>query len=377
MTQTIRPLVEYLAEVPDPRHPQGIRHPLTPILCLCCVALMSGAKNPKAIANWWKNRQDLGPFLKRLGFTKTYGPSKSTLYRVLSDVPIETLEAQLNRWAEENLADLPLAPDELEAMSVDGKTLRGSRKQGATSTHLLSVFSQRLGLTLKQLGVDDKTNEIGAMPELLIDLIIEGRVFTMDALLTQRSVAQALVEGGGDYVMIAKDNQPTLHANIERLFARPDAVDLIDDYDATVDQGHGRIEVRTLRTSTALQDTLDWPGQQQVFCLDRQTMIVKTGEVRAETVYGVTSLAPHRAGAAQLQGLVRGQWGIENRSHWVRDVTFGEDLSQVRRGCLPQVMAALRNCVIGMLRLLDFRFVPDAFDYFAARSSEALDAVGC
>lgn len=377
MTIAIRPLANYLAQIADPRDPRGVRHPLVAILCLCCVAMMSGAKNPKAMAQWWTNRQDLGPFLKRLGFTKSYGPSQATLYRVLAVVSIATLGAALHQWAEENLTDLPPVSDELEGIAVDGKTLRGSRKQGADNTHLLSAFSHRLGLTLHQLAVEDKTNEIGAMPDLLADLVIADRVFTMDALLTQRQVAQTIDDGQGDYVMLVKDNQPTLRADIEYLFAEPDAEEFIEHSATTVDKGHGRLEVRTLQTSTALNDYLDWPGFQQVFRLDRKTTILKTGDIRTQTVYGLTSLLPQQVDAAQLLALTRGQWSIENRSHWVRDVTFGEDLSQARKGCLPQVMAALRNAVIGLLRLLGFRFTPDAFDYFAARSLEALDAIGC
>jgi len=374
MIKTIRPLVEYLAEIRDPRKAKGLRHPLVAILCLCCVAMMSGAKNPKAIANWWKDHQDLGPFIKRLGFTKPYGPSKSTLYRVLSLVPIGCLEAKLQQWAEENLADIPQSAGELKAVAVDGKTLRGSRQQGAKDSHLLSAFTHRLGLTLGQLAVADKTNEIGAIPDLLASLIIEGHVFTMDALLTQREIAQTIVDRKGDYVMIVKDNQPTLRANIELLFADQE---FVEDRSITTDKGHGRLEVRTLETSSALNGYLDWPGLKQVFRLDRKTTILKTGEVRMETVYGLTSLAAQRAGAAQLQKLVRGHWGIENRSFWVRDVTFGEDKSQVRRGSLPQVMAALRNQVINLLRLCRFQWIPDAFGYFAAHPEEALAVIGC
>ena len=378
MSITVRPLAEYLAEIPDPRNAKGLRHPLVAILCLCCVALMSGAKNPKAIANWWKNRRDLGPFLKRLGFTKSYGPSKSTLYRVLSFVPVKILEAKLTQWAEENLANMPPVSGQLEGVAVDGKTLRGSQKQRAEVSHLLSALSQRLGLTLKQVAVDDGTNEISAMPDLLADFIIEGRVFTMDALLTQRKIAQTIVEGRGDYVMVVKDNQPRLRDDIETLFADPDApLVFVDDHATTVDKGHGRLERRSLQTSSALNDYLDWPGVHQVFRLDRQRTILKTGEVRTQTVYGITSLSGQRANADQLLGLVRGQWYIENGSHWIRDVTFGEDHSQVRSGHLPQAMAALRNCVISLLHLLHFRFVPDAFDYFAARSLEALAVIGC
>jgi len=376
--QVIPPLKDYLVELDDPRHAKGVRHPLTAILCLCCTAMLAGAKNPEAIADWWRDRQDLGPFLSKLGFTRDYGPGKSTIYRVLALIPPATLETAISRWAEAVLAVLPPAqPGELEVVNIDGKTLRGSKKQGAPNTHLLSALSQRLGITLGQTGVDDKTNEIGAMSAFLTDLVITGRVFTTDALHTQTAMSRAVVDGGGDYVMIVKDNQPTLRADLETLFAAPGAADFIDGQTLTVNKGHGRLEKRLIQTSTALNDFIIWPGAQQVFRLDRHTVILKTGEVRTDTVYGITSLSPDRADSDRLLKVVRGHWNIENRSHWVRDVTFGEDGSQVRTGHLPQIMATLRNCTIGLLRLLGFSSIPKGLNFFAARSYEALAAVGC
>lgn len=377
MKAKIRPLSDYFATISDPRKAKGLRHPLVAILNLCCVAMMCGAKTPKAIANWWRNRRGHRGLLKRLGFTKAYGPSKSTIYEVLALVTVEGFEAGVNQWIEDNFSEWPAAQDgQLEGVAVDGKTLRGSRKQWANNAHLLSALSHRLGVTLRQLGVDDKTNEIGTMTEFLVDMVMEGRVFTMDALLTQREIAQTIIDGRGDYVMIVKENQPTLYADLQFLFAEPGAAPFIHDQITVPNKGHGRIEQRTLCTSLDLNDLVDWPGLQQVFRLDRKTIIQKTGQIRTETVYGITSLPPHQANATQLLTLTRGHWSIENRSHWVRDVTFGEDKSQVRRGNLPQMMAALRNCVINLVRLHNFRFIPDAFDYFAACPFEALDAIG-
>jgi len=379
MTREIRPLHPYLAEIEDPRKLKGLRHSLVAILSLCVVALMCGAKNPRLVAVWWKNRKDLGPLLERLGFTKGYGASKSTLYRVLSKTVVKQLETKINKWIEANLADLPLPDGEelLEGVAIDGKELRGSRQQGASNTHLLGAISHRLGLVLAQLAVEDKTNEIGAMPEFLVGLILKGRVFTTDALLTQRKVAQTIVDNGGDYVFIVKDNHPTLREDLETLFAEPGAEPFIHDQVTTVNAGHGRIERRTLRTSLEMNDFLDWPGLQQVFRLDRKTTIKKTGVVREETVHGISSLSPDRADAVCLLTLTRQHWVIENRLHWVRDVTFGEDASQARMGNLPQVMAALRNCAINLLRLHNFSLIPDGFDYFAAYPFEALAAIGC
>ena len=117
-----------------------------------------------------------------------------------------------------------------------------------------------------------------------------------------------------------------------------------------MDKGHGRLEWRRLAASAALRGYLEWPGAGQVFRIDRRVVLRRTGLVREEVVYGVTSLTPQRADPAALLRLVRRHWAIENRAHWVRDVTFDEDRSQVRVGSIPQVMAALRNATIGVLR---------------------------
>src|SRR5215475_11069509 len=145
---------------------------------------------------------------------------------------------------------------------------------------------------------------------------------------------------------------------------------------ATLDLGHSRIEQRGLRTSDVLMGYSDWPGLAQVFRLERQVIIKKTGEVREEVVAGVTSLTPERADAAQLLALVRGHWSIENRSHWVRDVTFDEDRSQVRCGNIPQVMAALRNTVVGLMRWAGETNVAAACRRFAAQPQAALHLIG-
>ena len=378
MTITLPPLSRYLAEISDVRHAKGLRHPLLAILQLCCVAMLAGARLPNNIATWWDNRRDQPGLLERLGFRRGYGPSKSTLYRVLSQVLVAELERQLCRWIEDCLAQMLPDATALEAVAVDGKKQRGSQRQGAEVAYLLSALSQRLGVTLGQVAIPLATNEIGAMPDLLVSLVIEGRVFTMDALHTQRDTAQTLVDNHGDYVMLVKENQFQLHDAIALLFNNPDTALFVEGQAASTGKAHGRLETRTLQTSSALNDYLDWPGLQQIFRLDRKTIRLNTGEVSTETVYGLTSLSAQRADADALLTLTRGQWSIENRCHWVRDVTFGEDQSQVRKGQLPHVMAALRNTVISLLRLLHpARFIPDALDFFAAHPLEALAAIGC
>src|SRR3989454_7433537 len=298
-------------------------------------------------------------------------PCAATRHTVFRHVDRDDLEAKLGTWAEQVVVSTPAAPSAGEAaVALDGKTLRGSRKQGAPGVHLLSALSHRLGLTLAQQAVDDKTNEITQVETVLRQLVLEGRVLTMDALLTQRHVAQTIVDAGGDYVMIVKDNQPQLRADIELVFTLPPTGDH-QETARTVDIGHGRIEQRNITTREALAGYSDWPGLAQVFEVGRHVITKKTGTERTEVVYGVTSLSSKRATPGRVLELVRGHWAIENKSHWVRDVTFDEDRSQVRCGNIPQVMAALRNTAIGLLRWAGHTNIAAACRPVAAQTPQA------
>src|ERR1041384_4707487 len=199
MIPQVRPLIEVLAEIPDCRTNRGKRHPLTAILALACSAMLCGYRSYTAIAEWGRNYG--GHLMQALGFTRR-SPCAATLHTILRGLDREMFEAHVGAWIEELLAETPPSPDLMEAMAVDGKTLRGSKKQGAPGAHLLSALAPRLGLTLAQHAVADKTNAIPAALELLRHLVLTGRVVQMDALLTQRAIAQQIVDKGGDYVMV-------------------------------------------------------------------------------------------------------------------------------------------------------------------------------
>jgi hypothetical protein len=219
MSGTCRPLIEVLAAVPDRRGRRGRRHPLPALLALACAATLCGARSYSAIAEWGRHA---GTELTRaLGFTHQTLPCAATFFLVFRRLDWQHLEAVLGTWADEVLRVLPPPEGDLEAIALDGKTLRGSRRQGAPAVHLLAAVSHRLGLTLGQQAVDDRTNAIPVAPVLLRGLVLEGRVVTMDALLTQREIAQTVLDGGGDYVMVAKGNQPLLAQDIAELFASP------------------------------------------------------------------------------------------------------------------------------------------------------------
>lgn len=371
----IPPLLVILAQVPDFRQAQGRRYPLLPVLTLACVAMLAGYRTVSAMAEWGDHYG--APWLPRLGFPTTRFPSQSTLHRIFKGLDAPAFEAVVAQWAEAVLTapalpPLPDLPMALEAVALDGKTLRGSRKQGAPGAHLLSALSQRLGVVLGQVAVDDKTNEIPATQELLAQLVLRGRVITGDALLTQREIAQTIGEAQGDYLLVVKDNQSALRADIELVFAAAAVLGDTIQTTQTVALTGGRVEHRVLRTSTALVGYSDWPYLQQVLQITRTVVIKRTGRQRQEVAYAVTSLRPEQATPAQLLTVWQTHWHIENKLHWVRDVTFAEDRSQVRAGRAHQILAALRNTLIGCLRVNEVTNIAQALRHYAAQPGEAL-----
>ncbi len=187
-----RPLVEVLAEVPDVRKSQGRRYELGPVLALACAAMLCGYTGYVAMADWGKNYgQELA---QALGFKNGKTPAVGTLFNIFSQLEKRALEEKLAQWARSVLAQLPTTQ---KAIAIDGKRLNGSANQGACDAHLLSAVGHDLGLTLFQVAVDDKTNEITAVHDVLRSLVLEGKVVTVDALLTQKKIARTIVEKGG------------------------------------------------------------------------------------------------------------------------------------------------------------------------------------
>lgn len=370
MPAPIIPLIKVLVEIPDFRKSRGKRHPLAAILALACAAVLCGARSYTAMADWGRN------YGQALGFRHAKTPCAATLHTIFRHLDVALFESKLRQWAEQVLRACPACQDQDEAIAIDGKTLRGSQKQGAPGTHLLSALSHRLALTLAQQPVDDRTNETFAIEDLLDVLVLKGRIVTVDALHTQRFIAQTILDWEADYVMLVKENHPAMLADIQLLFQELRGVADTITQAESVDAGHGRIERRQLIASTALADYLNWPGLQQVYRLERTVTTKKTGKQRHEVVFGMTSLPSTRADAARLLRLVRHHWHIENKSHWVRDVTFDEDRSQVRCGAIPEFMAALRNLAIGLMRLAGHQNIAAASRRFAAQPWAALALLG-
>lgn len=372
-------LYAYLAQVPDHRDPRGVRHPLVAVLALVCCALLCGARHLTAIAEWGRNHP--GALTAALGFTRPRTPACSTLHGVLQGLARPALEAQSRAWVaavEEYLARATPALGE-EALALDGKTLRGALKLEADVTALVTALGHRLGLTAGAVEVRDG-DEIAAVETLLKQLVRPGTVVTVDALHTQRDTAQLVVGQGGHYLMTVKGNQPDLHAAIQTLFAPEHAADQDRVSVWDTDTGHGRIESRWLQTLPVLPEAplalRTRPGAAQVFVVARQTWKRKQRVAHQEVVYGITSLTREQAGPEDLLRLVRGHWRIEVRSHYIRDVTYGEDACLVRTGKLPQVLAVLRTAVISRFRMDGVTNIAKETRRLAAQAADCLRLLG-
>jgi predicted transposase YbfD/YdcC len=250
-TWKVPSLRDALADVPDFRQASGRRYELLPVLLLCCVAILCGARSQSAIAEWGSNYGER--WLARLGIKRRRGPSQPTLHRIFKGLDHQSLEQAVSGWVEEVVRAHPAPTVALEGLAIDGKSLRGSAGQGALQSHLLSVLSHRLGVVLAQLAVSDKSHELGHLEPLLEAIVLDGRVVTCDALHTHRDVARKILSGGGDYLLPVKDNQPTLREDIELVFAHAETLADTITVAQTTDQHGDRIETRRLQTSTALQ----------------------------------------------------------------------------------------------------------------------------
>jgi len=363
---------QQLKGIPDLRKARGKRHSVVTVLAIAICAMLSGSKHYNSIWEW--TRRASQSMLKRLGCRyheekKRYiPPSEPTIRRILQSVPAEEVEKVLNEWVKK----LGLEKDD-SAIAIDGKVLRGSEGNDGKKTILVSAVLHQTGVTLNQVKVAPKSNEITAVEPLLKGIEIEGRVLTFDALHTQVKTARYIVEEKkAHYMFTVKGNQPGLKADIEQLEMekrRP-------DYETT-EKGHGRLETRRIWVSSALNDYLDFPYVGQVICIQRQVYQCKKKTERIETVYGITDLNPSQASAEQILKMNRGHWAIENRSHYVRDVTFGEDSSQIRTGSGPQVIACLRNFAIGTLRVIKkAKNIASALRELAAKPHLSLRLVG-
>jgi predicted transposase YbfD/YdcC len=360
-------LVAALATVPDPRARRGIRHRLVTVLALAVCAVLAGARSYVAISEW---AHDL-PLGVRIRLGLTVGrstPSESAIRRILQKVDPEALDRAVSDWliARANPATpdpaQPSAPEQNagsatariaapppRVIAVDGKSARGARLADERAVHLLAALDTSSGIVLGQSVVDGKTNEITAFAPLLDRVDITDAIITADALHTQDEHARYLHRRGAHYVFIVKGNRPRLHQQLAGLPWRD-----IPAVDLTQDAGHGRRESRTLKLAVvrnAVTGGILFPHAQLAVQIVRRRRPATSRRWHSVTVYAVTDLSWQQIRADQLAEAIREHWHVENRLHWIRDVTFAEDLSQIRSGHGPANMATLRNLALSRHRI--------------------------
>jgi predicted transposase YbfD/YdcC len=332
-------LLAALAAVPDPRKTRGRRHRLVTVLAVSVCAVLAGARFYVAIAEW---AHDLPVSVRlRLGIGRR-APSESTIRRILQAVDLDSLDAALSSWLSSRVP--PARPGRMRVVAVDGKTARGARTDEHTQVHLLAAFDPAPGTVLGQTQVESKSNEITAFAPLLDRLDLTDVLLTADALHTQRGHAEYLHARGGHYLLIAKPNQPKLHAQLVGLPWQQIPVAAEDR-----DRGHGRVETRRVKITT-VGAGIGFPHARLAVQIVRRRRPISSTRWSSETVYAITSLPWRQARADLVADALRGHWRIE-ALHWIRDVTFGEDLSQIRTDNGPAAMATLRNFAVSRHRL--------------------------
>lgn len=362
-----------LQTLQDSRKPKGLRYQLVNILVMMVLAKICGEDTPSGIADWVKYRgEQIRAWLK---LKRKSMPHHSTYRRISADIiEVEILE----QIASELLSDKKYFGKQV-LLSMDGKVLRGTLDAAQNGTYLLAAYLPTEGIVLMEVAIAGKGSEIPAAPQLLKKVDLRDMVVMGDALHTQREASIMIVESGGEYIWVAKGNQPQMEENI-RLWFEPDPdpipgmANLPKDFEVAtqISKGHGRLEERTLTVSSQLKDFLGWPYLEQVFKLQRRFTFLKTGEIQEQTIYGFTSLSRDEIAPARLLQLTRSYWGIENGLHYRRDVTLHEDRTRMTKGKMAQVMACLNNLVLGLLiGKRKYRYLPAARRYFDAHPNQA------
>jgi predicted transposase YbfD/YdcC len=343
-----QPKISFLAQfeaLRDPRQTAKVLYPLREILLLVFCATVGGMEDFVEIAMWGDDH--LG-FLRRFLPFERGIPSHDTLTEVIAAVDPEQFKLCFAAWVEALRAKDP------DIIALDGKTSRRShdRRKGRSPLHTVSAWATRQRLVLGQEAVQEKSNEITAMPTLLQRLELTGALVTIDAIGTQAGIAELIVERGGDYLLALKRNRPATYDDVDAFFSDPPKDARLETHE-TVDADHGRVETRVHRVC----HSFDWlfsdrryphepsfPRLAMLGCIESRTE--RNGKTEAEKRYYLCSA---RLDAATFARAARAHWGIENHLHWTLDVVFHDDLARLRTGYGPQNMAAIKHAALNVL----------------------------
>jgi predicted transposase YbfD/YdcC len=340
---TLRALADHFEDLPDPRLDRNKEHALLDLPVLAVCAILAGCDSWVDVERFGRAKRD---WFRRFLKLPNGIPSHDTFGRVFALLDPAAFAACFTAWMQAACAELGL-----KEVAIDGKTMCGSRGPRGTAAHVVSAFATANGITLGQRKVDEKSNEITAIPELLKVLDIAGALVTIDAMGCQTKIADQVRASGADYLLAVKDNQPTLYADIHRFVTDALANDyrgVEHSYWEAVERSHGRDEFRACYVFDAadvVRDRTPWRDLASV------VMIVSSRTVNGRTADEVRYYISSRTASAKaLAASARGHWGIENGLHWVLDVGFGDDASRVRTGHGPENFALLRRLALGVLK---------------------------
>ncbi len=351
----------YFEQVKDKRKAQGLQYPMAAVLTMCVLGKLSGQNTPAGIADWVRYRGEWlcdslrlkRRIVKKTGQIKM--PCAGSYSRILSKgLEVEDLEKVTQAFFASQSANSAAIE-----MCIDGKRIRGTiTADKPNGEYLLAAYLPGAGVVLMQILIKADEGELTVAPTVLKALDLQGKIVTGDALFAQRNLSIQIVQAKGDYVWKVKGNQATLEADIASVFepdlpAKPGFSLPKNDFRTATQTsaGHGRIETRTLTTSSSLKVYSDWPCLEQVFKYHCVVVDKKTGKRTEDICFGITSLPTSKADPKRLLDIVRGHWRIENELHYRRDVCLNEDHGGLRLPNLTHVFAILNNWVLGLFAL--------------------------
>lgn len=337
-------LQEYFEAVTDKRQEGKVKHNLLEIIVMTICAVIAGCEVWEDICDYCRVKEAW--LRSSLGMKLEHGiPSHDTMQRVWSMIDPSEFEICFCAWVE-----AVCGKKDGEVVSVDGKTLRRSGGGDQRPIHMVSAWANEQQLVLGELAVEEKSNEITAVPQLLDMLDVAGCVVTADAMSCQKEITKKIIEKDAEYVLSLKENQPMLCHEVQEYFS--EAMKKVDAYPEieqhkTLDCGHGRIEKRTYYLSTEVgwyQDLAQWTGIRGFGMV--RSEVERNGQRCQDTRYFITSLSD----LSKFANAVRKHWGIENSLHWCLDMTFHEDYSRIRKDHSAENMAVVRHIALNILK---------------------------
>ena len=344
-------IVRHFEELEDPRSTINLLHPLVSVLVIALMAVLAGANGPTAIAKWAKLKEE---FLLEVLDLPNGIPRKDVYRRVLMTLKPGAFQASFANWLGSLRANAAAATGiEQPILAVDGKTARRShdRSKGLGALHSVSVWAGEFGLSLGQVACAEKSNEITAIPELLRLVDIQGAIITIDAMGTQRAIAEQIIEGKADYVLALKANQETLHQGVIDHLVEQSETDFANveaRQHVTTEKGHGREETRSYIQMPVPKDLPKlelWKGMKSIGLVLSEC--VRNGKTTVEIRYYISSLDVN---VKRFAHAIRSHWGIENSCHWSLDITYREDESRIRHEHLRENFAWLNRLTLSLLK---------------------------